>query len=133
MKTEINNYLRTICKNPSPLGELEGSIFEDSKIPMKIWLFIIFQMCSAKKGVSAVQIQRMTGLSYKAAWFACHRIREAMKQQPLLGKLGGIVEVDETYVGGKRKNKLKKQGKPGRGAVDKVQVSTLVERVSTAE
>ena len=105
-----------------------GSIFEDSKIPMKTWLFVISQMCSAKKGVSACQIQRMTGLSYKASWFACHRLRLAMTQEPLVGKLSGIVEVDETYVGGKRKNKLKKQGKPGRGAVGKVQVSTLVER-----
>lgn len=104
-----------------------NTIFEDSKIPMKIWLLIISQMCSAKKGVSATQIQRMTGLSYKAAWFACHRIREAMKQEPLLGKLGGpsgIVEADETYIGGKARNNRHKGRKPSK----KTAVLTLVER-----
>ena len=104
-----------------------GTIFEDSKIPMTTWLFIIFQMCSAKKGVSASQIHRMTGLSYKAAWFACHRIREAMKQEPLLGKLGGpggIVEADETYIGGKARNNRHKGRKPPKKAI----VLTLVER-----
>ncbi len=104
-----------------------GSIFESSKIPMKTWLLIISQMCSAKKGVSASQIQRMTGLSYKAAWFACHRIREAMKQEPLLGKLGsggGIVEADETYIGGKARNNRHKGRKPPKKAI----VLTLVER-----
>ena len=105
-----------------------GTIFESSKIPMHKWLMVIYLMCSSKKGISAKQIERTIGVSYKAAWFMCHRIRLAMTQEPLVGKLGGIVEVDETYVGGKRKNKLKKQGKPSRGAVDKVQVSTLVER-----
>lgn len=105
-----------------------GTIFEDSKIPMRTWLFIIYQMCSAKKGVSASQIQRMTGLSYKAAWFACHRIREAMKQQPLIGMLGssgeGIVEADETFVGGKARNNRHKNRKPAK----KVAVMTLIDR-----
>ena len=107
-----------------------NTIFEDSKIPMSTWLFIIFQMCSAKKGVSATQIQRMTELSYKAAWFACHRIREAMKQEPLLGKLGscgGTVEVDETYIGGKISNNRRKPYL-GRGMVSKIPIMTLIER-----
>ncbi len=108
-----------------------GSIFEGSKIPMKTWLLIISQMCSAKKGVSASQVQRMTGLSYKAAWFACHRIRLAMTQEPLLGKLGsggGIVEVDETYVGGKARNNRHKDRKPPK----KVAVLTLIDREGQA-
>ena len=110
-----------------------GTIFESSHIPLRKWLIAINLMCSSKKGISANQLKRTLGISYKSAWFLCHRVREAMKLPPLVGKLGGdhkhdIVEVDETYIGGKSKNKLKKQGKFGRGAIDKIQVSTLVER-----
>ncbi len=110
-----------------------GTIFEGSHIPLTKWLIAIYLMCSAKKGISANQLKRTLNISYKSAWFLCHRVREAMKLPPLVGKLGsegtsGIVEVDETYVGGKRKNKLKKQFKGGRGPLDKIQVSTLVER-----
>lgn len=102
-----------------------GTIFEDSKIPMHKWLMVIYLMCSSKKGISASQIQRTIGVSYKAAWFMCHRIREAMGEEPLRGMLGtggGIVEVDETYVGGKPKNNKRKKH------IAKVPVMTLVER-----
>ncbi|HEX9648873.1 MAG TPA: IS1595 family transposase [Alphaproteobacteria bacterium] len=80
-----------------------------------------------KQGVSAVQIQRMTGLSYKAAWFACHRIREAMKKESLAGKLGiggGIVEADETYIGGKARDNRHRNRKRSK----KVTVMTLIDR-----
>ena len=78
-----------------------GTIFEDSKIPLNKWFAAIYLMCANKKGVSAHQIHRMLKISYEAAWFMCHRVREAMG--PESGgddeQLGGIVEADETYVG----------------------------------
>ena len=78
-----------------------GTIFEGSNIPMTKWLIAIYMMCSSKKGVSANQLHRALGLSYKAAWFMCHRVRLAMTKEPLVGKLGaggGIVEIDETFI-----------------------------------
>ena len=59
-----------------------GTIFEGSHIPLNVWLWAISLMCSAKKGISALQIQRETGVSYKSAWFMCHRVRKAMGQEP---------------------------------------------------
>lgn len=79
-----------------------GTIFEDSHIPLHKWLLAIHLMCSSKKGMSAHQLMRNLGLgSYRTAWFMAHRIRWALTQEPIKGQLGGIVEIDETYVGGK--------------------------------
>lgn len=75
-----------------------GTIFEDSHIPLNKWFYAIYMMCSSKKGVSAHQLHRTLGITYKSAWFMCHRIRYAMTEAPLANLLGGIVEVDETYV-----------------------------------
>lgn len=110
-----------------------GTIFEDSKLPLSKWLLAIYLMCSSKKGISANQLHRALGISYKAAWFLCHRIRLAMTQEPLLSKLGGdggIVEIDETYVGGKRRNNLhrNKTAKAGK----KIAVMTLIDREGEA-
>lgn len=82
-----------------------GSIFSDSHIPLKIWIAAFHLMCASKKGVSAHQIHRMLGVTYKSAWFLCHRIRFAMKQKPLAGMLTGIVEADEVWMGGKPRYK----------------------------
>jgi transposase-like protein len=84
-----------------------GTIFESSHIPLNKWLYAFFLLCSSKKGMSAHQLHRMLGVTYKTSWFMCHRIREAMKQAPFKRLLTGTVEVDETYVGGKlrRENK----------------------------
>lgn len=104
-----------------------GTIFEDSHIPMWKWLRAIHDMCASKKGVSAHQLHRTLEITYKSAWFMCHRIRFAMTQSPLVEKLGaqgGVVEVDETYVGGKSENNKHKNRKPKQKAV----VMTLVER-----
>lgn len=102
-----------------------GTIFEDSHIPFGKWLYAIYQMCIAKKGVSAKQLERELGLSYKSAWFMCHRIRYAMSKSPFDGKLSGIVEMDETYVGHKV---------PGRKGKDtaKACVVSLVQRDGAA-
>ena len=78
-----------------------GTIFEDSHIPLTTWLHAMQIMCSSKKGFSAHQLHRMLGLTYKSAWFMAHRIRHAMAQPIFPDKLGGIVEVDETYIGSK--------------------------------
>jgi len=104
-----------------------GTIFEDSHVPLHKWLLAIHLMCSSKKGVSALQIQRNLELgSYRTAWFMCHRIRWAMTQGPMLEKLSGIVEVDETYVGGKQKTG--KVVRPTLEGSSKTPVLALVER-----
>jgi transposase-like protein len=79
-----------------------GTIFEDSHIPLTTWLKAIHLLCASKKGMSAHQLHRMLGVTYKSAWFMAHRIRYAMTQEPLSSKLTGTIEVDETYIGGKR-------------------------------
>jgi transposase-like protein len=82
-----------------------GTIMEDSPIPFRFWCLAFYRAAASKKGVSALQIQRETGLSYKSALFLMHRIRWAMapanEQESKLGENGGTVEYDETYVGGK--------------------------------
>ena len=82
-----------------------GTIMHDSHLPLRTWFIAIFLMCQAKKGMSARQLHRTLGLgSYKTAWYLCHRIREAMGNDPLSGPtLVGVVEVDETMVGGRKK------------------------------
>lgn len=98
-----------------------GTIFEDSHIPLNTWLMAIHLMCASKKGMSAHQLHRMLGITYKSAWFMCHRIRYALTQKSLFPKMTGTVEVDETYVGGK-----KRVGpyatKPGQRPKDRYQV-----------
>ncbi len=90
-----------------------GTIMEDSRIPLKYWCFAFWRACSSKKGVSALQIKRETGLSYKSALFLMHRIRYAMSGGPDR-PLRGTVEVDETYVGGKPRRHTRKQNRrPG--------------------
>src|SRR6266853_1609044 len=82
-----------------------GTIFEDSHIPLRKWLVAWYLLCSSKKGISSLQIQRMLGLgSYRTALFMMHRIRYALAQPEFTTYLKGVVEVDETYVGGKAKN-----------------------------
>lgn len=101
-----------------------GTVFERSKVPLHKWLMAVHLMCASKKGMSAKQIERMLGVTYKTAWFICHRIREAMRPNGggLLGSGGGVVEADETYIG-------RKPGKPVRVAWGhKNTVFSLVER-----
>ncbi len=104
-----------------------GTVFEKSKIPLNKWLMAVHLMCASKKGMSAHQLHRMLGVTYKSAWFMAHRIREAMREDGggLLGGGGKVVEVDETF-GNERKPKS--QGKKGRGYHHKSKVLALVER-----
>ena len=79
-----------------------GTIFEDSHLPISKWLMAIFIICSSKKSISALQLSRMLKTTYKAAWFMAHRLRFAVSpEMPLAELLKGVVEVDETFVGGK--------------------------------
>jgi transposase-like protein len=82
-----------------------GTVMERSKIPLSKWLFAMHLMGASKKGMSALQLSRMLGVTYKSAWFLCHRIREAMTPETR-GPIGGqnkVVESDETFIGGKAK------------------------------
>lgn len=102
-----------------------GSIMERSHVPLHKWLLAFHLMAASKKGVSAKQMERMLGVSYKTAWFLCHRIREAMDGAAPKGPLGGpdaVVEADETYVGGKARNRATRAPAPKKAVV------ALVER-----
>jgi transposase-like protein len=85
-----------------------GTIFHDSRLSLEKWFLAVLLLCEAKKGMSALQLKRSVGVSYKTAWYLCHRIRAAMKDADT-DLLSGVVEVDETYIGGKRRG-------AGRGA-----------------
>ncbi len=85
---------------------MSGTIMHDSHLPLRKWFIAIYLMCESKKGISANQMKRTLGVSYKTAWYLCHRIRQAMGNEPFEGPtLVGIVEVDETLIGGKSKGK----------------------------
>ena len=90
------------------------SIFSDSHIPLHKWLLAIHLMASSKKGVSAHQLMRNLEIgSYRTAWFMAHRIRWVLIQEPVKAVFDGIVEVDETYIGGKRREHFPQATKPG--------------------
>jgi transposase-like protein len=113
------------CKDcRKPFTVRVGTVFESSHLPLHLWLQIIHLMCAGKKGVSTNQVQRMLSCSMKTAWFLTHRIREAMRIGDIapMGGAGGIVEIDETYIGRKDGFEVK------RGSGHKNVVLTLVER-----
>jgi transposase-like protein len=106
-----------------------GTVFEDSHVPMNLWLQAMYLLCSSKKGISSNQLSRTLGVTLKTAWFMSHRIREAMRVVGVVPMGGGgkIVEADETYIGrveGKRKGRA--------GGAHKNAVLTLVERDGSA-
>ncbi|HEV8588164.1 MAG TPA: IS1595 family transposase [Pyrinomonadaceae bacterium] len=90
------------CRKPFTVTV--GTIFEDSHIPLNKWVIAVHLLCASKKGMSAHQLHRMLGVTYKSAWFMAHRIRYGMSQEPLASQLSGVVEADETYVGGRRRH-----------------------------
>lgn len=107
-----------------------NTIMHRSKIPLSKWIVAFHLMCSSKKGISALQLQRELGLgSYQTAWHMAHRIRYAMNAGGLAAPLNGDVKVDEIYVGGKPRKDSPKNSKPGRGT-KKQSAMALVERNS---
>lgn len=115
-------YQCNACREPFTVTV--GTLYERSKVPLHTWLAVTHLMMASKKGMSALQISRMIGRPYKTVWFLCHRIRESLRDTDL-GPIGGsnkVVEADETYVGGKGKNRAFKEPAP------KKAVLSLVER-----
>lgn len=105
-KTQAGMFLCNDCRDKFTVRT--GTVMERSHIPLHKWLLATHLMAASKKGMSAMQMSRMLGVTYKSAWFLCHRIREAMDGAAPQGPLGGpdkVVEADETYVGGKAKNR----------------------------
>jgi len=139
--TRIGTYKCRACRKPFTVKV--GTIFESSHVKMHLWLQAIYLMCASKKGISSNQLHRTLGVTLKTAWFMSHRIREAMRDDTLrsFGSGGGMVEVDETYMGktqgmGKGSHSAKKRKilalvdrdtkKVRSMVVDKVNVSTLM-------
>jgi transposase-like protein len=84
---------------------LTNTIFHGTKVPIEVWLMVMVQMCSAKNGISAREVERMHDVTPETAWYMLHRLREAMKRDPLAGMLRGVIVADETWIGGNPKNK----------------------------
>jgi transposase-like protein len=122
--TRIGTYKCYVCRKPFTVKI--GTIFEDSHVPMRLWLQAIYLLAASKKGISSHQLYRTLGVTLKTAWFMGHRIREAMREGELapFGSNGGTVEVDETFLG----NEV---GMPKRrGYAHKRKILSLVDRES---
>jgi transposase-like protein len=110
---------------------LTGTIFHGSHISLRTWLLVIFDACTCKNGIAAREVQRKYGLTAKTAWFMMHRIREAMKREPMAGLLSGRVVADESYYGGEPKNRHGHDPADhlqGRRPGDKTMILSLVSR-----
>jgi transposase-like protein len=122
--TRIGTYKCYACRKPFTVKI--GTIFEDSHVPMRLWLQAIYLLAASKKGISSHQLHRTLGVTLKTAWFMGHRIREAMREGELapFGSNGGTVEIDETFLGNEAD--IPKR----RGYAHKRKILSLVDRES---
>src|SRR2546428_1944988 len=131
---------RECSKNGYRFSPLAGTIFENTNVPLRLWFEVINLMLTAKKGISALQVRRLLAPvrgkegAYRTAWYMCHRIRAAMKNDEFR-KLTGYVEVDETFIGGKAKNRHgggtgggRQRGQGGTGGMHKAPVIGAISR-----
>ncbi len=122
--TRVGAYKCYACRKPFTVKI--GTIFEASHVAMNLWLQAIYLMCASKKGISSNQLHRTLGVTLKTAWFMSHRIREAMRDDGSVdfGAGGGVVEVDETFIGREPGKEVR------RGVGHKMKVLTLVDRAT---
>jgi transposase-like protein len=132
----LEKYSRWQCRGKHDARQFTlktGTIFEDSPIRLDKWMLAMWQVVNCKNGVSSYEVHRAIGVTQKTAWFMDHRIRYAIQDEGHGGKLGGEVEVDETYIGGEARNMHKDrreralEGKGG-GHVGKVGVQGMLQR-----
>jgi transposase-like protein len=108
-----------------------GTIFEDSPIPLHKWIISVWLIANSKNGISSHELGRSVGLTQKSAWFVNHRVRLAMHEGSFDAKLSGVIEVDETFIGGKARNMhphVRARRITGTGGKDKTAVLGLIER-----
>jgi transposase-like protein len=134
--SEEHSFLKTrriwFCKGCKQQFSLKvGTIFEDSPLGLDKWMCAFWMICNCKNGISSCEVARALGVTQKTAWFMLHRIRKVMHDDFAGGKLGGKVEADETFIGGKARNmhvSKRERRITGPGGKDKVAVMGLLER-----
>ncbi len=129
--TFSKRFVYKCAKCRKPFSVTKGTIFENSPIPLQKWFASIYLLTSHKKGISSLQLSKDLGITQKSAWFVLQRIRFAMRTKSFNAPLWNTVEIDETFVGGKNKNRhasKKVENSQGRSLKDKVAVLGIVER-----
>lgn len=129
LKGQVKRYKCAVCRKQ--FTAKANTVFEDSKLPLRKWFAAIYLILGHKKGISSYQLARDLNITQKTAWFLGHRIRHAIKQGSFSKQLEGIVESDETFIGGKNKNRhadKKVKNSQGRSFKDKTPVHGLLQR-----